>query len=744
VYGTAGARSLAPMASWEGPPRSPVGSTAGHTAGPTAGAGEVRAAELHAAVVTVAAPSVAEPAAGPSTRDEPRAPVGAGVGEQPRVPGRAVHLPYNPALDGLRGVAVAVVMLFHSGFSWARGGYLGVSTFFTLSGFLITTLLLRERADRGRVDLPRFWARRVRRLLPASALTLVAVAVWALVADQSWERNLRGDELAALFQVANWRFLVDDRSYADLFAAPSPLLHFWSLAIEEQFYWLFPALVAGVLALAHGSRRALGGTVAGLFATSAVLTLALGADHRDAVYYATPVRVGEVLAGALLAVVLAGRGPLRPGTATARAAAVGGVAGLAASGWAWATVGQATAGLYRGGLLIYAVATSAVVLAATVPGPVRRALAWTPLRLLGVISYGVYLAHWPIFLWLDEHRTGWSGAPLLAVRVAATLAVAVASYVLLERPVRAGWRPPRLPMPALAGVTLAGVAVIAAVVPAVSRPPADPFAAAAGGGAVGGAADESPADPDLRPLSPAEIPDGDLLAVSLGDSTMLNTVIGLRRWGLKDEDRLVTVAGLGGLGCAIARQGERSFLGDEGVAAPYCDWTDRVARDVATVRSTYGGADVALIAPAVWDVVDRRLPGDDAWRAPGDPVFDANLRRELAAATDAFLALGLPVVWLTMPHLDIGRAAQPRLPEPPPESEPARVDRVNKLVAEVVAERGGSVALVDIGGYIDGLPDGEDERLRPDGVHLERDAAEEVADWLGPQIRDATATLRDR
>src|SRR5690606_12786593 len=179
------------------------------------------------------------------------------------------------------------------------------------------------------------------------------VCLWALVADAGWERNLRGDVLAAVLQVANWRFLLEDRSYGDLFAAPSPVLHFWSLAIEEQFYWLFPLVAAGVLALARGSLRALAAVLAAGLALSAGLTAALGPDRMDAVYYATPVRMAEILAGAALAVALVARGPLRPGSRAARAAAGAGGLALAASAWAWATVGQSTAGLYRGGLLVY-------------------------------------------------------------------------------------------------------------------------------------------------------------------------------------------------------------------------------------------------------------------------------------------------------------------------------------------------------------------------------------------------------
>ncbi len=654
------------------------------------------------------------PAAGPSPAPDPAT-------------ARPGSLAYNPAFDGLRGVAVAAVLAFHGGFSWARGGYLGVSTFFTLSGFLITSLIVAEHRSTGRVDLRRFWSRRVRRLLPASALTLVAVSVWALVADAGWERNLRGDALASLFQVANWHFLFGDRAYSELFAAPSPLLHFWSLAIEEQFYWLFPLLAAVVMRRASVPLRALGATLAVLLAGSAALTLALGPDQADAVYYATPTRMGEILAGALLAVVLAVRGPVLTGRPAARGVAALGIAALAMSAWAWWAVDQSERALYQGGLLAYAALSTAVVLACTVPGPVRAALSWAPLRFLGIVSYGVYLAHWPIFLWLDEARTGWSGVPLFALRVVVTLAVAVGSYVLVERPVRQGWRParPAVPMPALALGAVAAVALVAAVVPVVSSPPADSF--------TGG-------DEDLRPIDPAEVPDGARFALFLGDSTTLNIAIGLNRWGLETEDGVVAVHGLGGLGCSIMRGGERRYMGEVGSSAPHCDeWADLIPSATATVRDTYGRADLAILGTGPWDVADRRLPGDDTWRSPGDPDYDAFLRGEIEAATDAFLAEGVQVVWLTTPDLDVGRRMQPPPAEPFPESDPARVDLLNDMIREVATTRDG-VSVVDLGAYLDGLPDGEDERLRPDGVHLERDAAEQVAhDWLGRAVVLATS-----
>ena len=639
-------------------------------------------------------------------------------------PGRG--LTYNPALDGIRGVAVAAVLLFHAGFPWARGGYLGVSTFFTLSGFLITSLLLVERGATGRVDLRRFWARRLRRLLPASALTLAVVAIGAQVFDELSVAGLRGDLLASLFQVANWRFIVDDQSYAALFSSPSPVLHFWSLAIEEQFYWLFPLLTAGVFAAAKRSVKVYAAVLTGLLAASAVTTLALGVDESTTVYYATYTRMGEILVGSVLAVAVASG--LSRGRSVSRLAAVGGVLALAVSGWAWWNIEQQTAAVSRGGLLVYAVVSAALVLSATVPGPVRAALSVGPLRLLGTISYGIYLVHWPIFLVVDGDRTGLDRAPLFVLRVAITLVVAVASYLLVERPIRQGWSSPRVPMPALATAAVAVVAVAAAVVPSPAPT---------------GVADQARIDAYLEATKfqdPDNIPADALLGVGFGDSTMLETGMGLTEWGKQTED--LVLPGIVGdlLGCGVTRGGERRSRGVPTAAPAGCDdWPEAIPATVSGLREQFGRLEFAVVQTGPWDVADRRLEGDDQWRAPGDPVYDDYLYSEIATAADLFVDQGLVVVWLLAPHIEVGRNEEPP-PDPPyAESDPARMDRLNEIVERVAEERP-SVVTVDLGGHMRGLPDGEmDPRLRPDGVHFTAETAAEVADWLGPEILAAVA-----
>jgi peptidoglycan/LPS O-acetylase OafA/YrhL len=360
-------------------------------------------------------------------------------------PRHGVELPHVPALDGVRGVAVALVVAYHLGVPVAPGGFLGVDLFFVLSGFLITTLLLRELASTARIDLVRFWLRRARRLLPALFILVAVVALWARVSSPFERAGLRWDLLATLGYVANWRFILTGQSYFQQFGSPSPMRHLWSLAIEEQFYVAWPVLVLGGLTLAQRARAAAAWIVPALLvvviATSALL-LALLYNEADpsAAYYNTLTRAHELLIGAATAGLIVAR-PVVSAFVKRWSDVIAGVT-LAAILTSAGLLLDSSSAYYFGGSLLFSVAASALVAAVMVggdeSGSVMRVLALRPLVALGVISYGVYLWHWPMIVWLTPVTTGLDGLALTLLRVAATLGAAGVSFVVVERPIRRG------------------------------------------------------------------------------------------------------------------------------------------------------------------------------------------------------------------------------------------------------------------------------------------------------------------
>ena len=360
------------------------------------------------------------------------------------------RLAYVPGLDGLRGAAVVAVLLFHGGH--LAGGYLGVDLFFVLSGFLITSLLLAEGGASGHIGLAHFWERRARRLLPALAVLLVGVAAYAwLVATPEELHRIRLDGLATMLYVANWRDIFARTDYFALFSAPSPLEHTWSLAIEEQFYLVWPLVFVALVALARrhqgATRHRLAGLALGLSVGLGVLSgtaslLLVRFQGWNRVYYGTDTRAFAILAGAAVASLRVRNGPVR-GPRARRLLEAAGVLGVLVLAVCWARLGFGAQITHRGGLLACSLAGALVVAATSHPtrGVVSRTASFTPLRWAGLISYGLYLYHWPIFVWLSAERVHLTGWPLFAVQCAVTLMVSVVSYVALEQPIRhgSGW-----------------------------------------------------------------------------------------------------------------------------------------------------------------------------------------------------------------------------------------------------------------------------------------------------------------
>ncbi|HLL39403.1 MAG TPA: acyltransferase family protein [Rubrobacteraceae bacterium] len=360
-----------------------------------------------------------------------------------------VRLPYLPGLDGLRALAVIAVLLYHAELPWIRGGFLGVEVFFVISGYLITTLLLTEWHQQGRIDLVGFWLRRARRLLPALYLLLVVTLTFAVVFLPGEVTRLRDDALAAFGYVTNWYLILGEQSYFETVGRPSLLQHLWSLAVEEQFYLLWPLLLTvallGLTPMRRWRRRlALFMALAGAVGSALLMaTLYQPSVDPSRVYYGTDTRVAGLLFGSALAFVWAPGQTARWAGRRTRALLLD-VAGLATLGmlvWFCLRLDQYQPFLFRGGFALVALATAVVILTAVHPhthlGP--HLLGWRPLRWIGLRSYGIYLWHWPVFmLTRPELDVPISGLPLLALRLTATIVLADLSYRFVETPIRTG------------------------------------------------------------------------------------------------------------------------------------------------------------------------------------------------------------------------------------------------------------------------------------------------------------------
>ena len=395
---------------------------------------------------------------------------------------------YIPALDGLRTLAVVAVVLYHLNLTWAQGGLLGVTIFFVLSGYLITRLLLNEVAKTGRIDLKSFWIRRIRRLFPAVVTVVVVTCALCTVFNHVMLTKMRPDILPSLLFFNNWWQIAQNVSYFNALGDPSPLTHFWSLAIEEQFYLIWPPLLFAMVSM-HVSKPNTRRVVLGLSAVSALAMMVLYNPAADPsrVYYGTDTRVFSLLLGAWMAFIpdrdlapvrlahrlgldrlvrAAKRGKLDKNaksghdekTDSAAEAApaqpsalvrfwsspasidVLGVVGLVGLAAMVALTNGYTAFQYRGGTLLCSILTLMVIAACVQPqGMVARALAAEPLVWVGKRSYSIYLWHYPLLLLMNPvaniNDTPWWQYILQVLLV---VAVAECSYRFIETPFRKG------------------------------------------------------------------------------------------------------------------------------------------------------------------------------------------------------------------------------------------------------------------------------------------------------------------
>jgi len=680
------------------------------------------------------------------------------------------------ALDGLRGLAVLAVLLYHGGVGWAPGGFLGVEVFFVLSGFLITSLLVAEWQKSGTIALRAFWGRRARRLLPALFCLVAVIGIYYAIAGASQAvPGLKGDGISTLVYFSNWHQIAAGSSYFAATGPVSPLEHTWSLAIEEQFYLVWPLVVLGVLWLASRRRGAssdrrgpltvlLALSVLGAIASAIDMALLFdGGRNLDRIYYGTDTRAGSLLIGASLAIGLAllgnrarplhsaspaiSAGPaarLRLPALRRRFAGAPALIALAALPVTMALIGGTTSWLYPYGLfgldgLVVVLILAAVKLPTSAAA---RVLANGPLRALGKISYGVYLWHFPLFLWLTAGVTGVSGTALLGLRLAVTLAVSIASYVLIEQPIRTRRRPAwlvRALTPVAAGGSVAALLLASAAsalpvgIPAADTLPQPPPQLAGS---------DSPCTVTLKDAARygmAPIPENKETAFEyaalgahqltwsgtaqktfrtcppkrvllIGDS--LGFTLGMP-W-LDNEDRYgIQLTDAAILGCAFTNTGELNVAGTwEGQSAgcpnELAEWAQE-ERDL--------GAQEVVVELGYRDQFDWRINGKVVHL--GQPAFDTYVQNQIDRLVQVLGSGGTKILFLSVPYTH-----PPDLPDgsASPAADPARHAMINQMLEAAAGRDPSNVSVLDIdqtispGNHYDAKVNGQ--LCRFDGVHF--------------------------
>jgi len=649
------------------------------------------------------------------------------------------------ALDGLRAVALLIIMGYHFGVGWLQGGFFSLDIFYVLSGYLITGLLLSEYRKRDAIKLSAFWLRRARRLLPALLIVLVAVTLMVRFAEPAGlYPDFRISALSALFYFSNWWQIAAQSNYFFATGPVYPLTHTWSLAVEEQFYLVWPLVVLAVMTLSRtftkGLRNLLVVSAIGAVASAVEMALLYGSGTKNTtrLYFGTDTHAQSILIGAVLACTLTviqgrrgseGMAPAATSPALRRLLTVVGVAGLAGTLTLTITQKGATGLAFRGGFALSALSAAAIIIGSVcVPaGPMGRVLSLRPLVWMGTVSYGAYLWHYPVFIYLDAARTGQTGLALLAIRFAVTFSLAGLSFYLVERPVMEGtfWRSLKAvgPAVALTGVTVV-VIVAGTVVPATAAVPVGRF---------GGQASTT--------TPPKVVLLGDSLAYTLGFALQATAPAGTT----------VVNGGLFGCGLVIGTYASNNPPDPQLAMFPDCNSATPVseqwpARDEKTVADTAPG-DVVLFVAGTWEAQD--VLRDGRWTNIEQPADQRYLLGQMRQAVEIGTAHGAHFDFTTMPALASGAAFHEG---PLPEDSAARRLLYDKLIGEVAKEYPGKVSVIDYGGilspggvftrYLDGV-----EVRTPDNVHTPAYApgnvfagnstatvAHAFYNWLSPRI----------
>jgi len=626
------------------------------------------------------------------------------------------HLGYMPALDGVRACAVLAVMAFHGGISFMPGGFFGVDAFFVLSGFLITSLLVTERLETGGIALRSFWARRARRLLPALLVVIVAVVLYArFIATPGSYPDLRADAFSAMFYVANWHFILSGQNYFIAAGPTSPLIHTWSLAIEEQFYIVWPLIVVLVLRTSgsgdtpRSTGRSLRILLAVCLAGAAASAIEMAVmfhpgEDTTRVYFGSDTHAQCLLVGAALATGVTlwrRRGSEHVTSAAARRVldAVA-IAGIAVCAWCWSHLDYGQNLVFKGGFAIVSVAVAAVLVSVVMSpgGIVSLILSFRPLRYLGRISYGMYLWHFPLDIALTASRVGVGGYWLFVVRTGTTIAVATVSYYALERPIRSGSF-----LTKTRAMVATPVALVATAVVLVLATGAPALAAAANA-------------PKLKPAPAAGVHKDPTRALStyskdpvrvlvVGDSVALTLAAGLAH---AESPYRLQIYNEGIIGCGVAvgeyyeqegvvtqsgapcspdPEGRQCYLFRRAASEPCQSWESAWKEWLTQLHPN-----VVVLLAGRWEVVDRTNAAGQ-WTNILAPSFAEYIRQQLEMAVTIGTSTGAKMVLETAPCFDSGE--QPN-GDPWPEDSPARLAVYNDLVRQVAAQFPKSVSVQDL------------------------------------------------
>ena len=612
-------------------------------------------------------------------------------------------LSYIPELDGLRGIAVLGVLVFHLGL--IDGGYLGVDLFFVLSGYLITTLLIHEKETSGSISLQRFWIRRVRRLLPALLLFLITIGLLVQIySEASSFIRIRNDLLATLLYVANWRSIFAEHDYWALFSSSSPLSHTWSLAIEEQFYLFWPVVVVWSFSISKTPLNLLKNiAIYGGF-LSVFLLVYLYLNNNDAmsrVYYGTDTRISAILFGAALSLYLAKSKNLRIEPIIIPHLVIWIAIGYLTLSW-FLLAGDNPL-LYKGGLLLSSVSVVVVIFAIIQKRSIllNKVLAFSPLRFVGLISYGLYLWHYPIFLFIDEHYSWITFYWSLCVKIVLTFIIAIASYYLLEQPIRnRQWSPRTNVLLLLFACTSLLAEYYFVTRNAVILPLQTNF---------------------MSINLDKKFDNSERRMLIVGDSVAVNLASGISKFSDNSTESLNVfgVTGCGILGNVDVKQNSGRVVSISNCDHIRSNWKQKLQTfkpDVVILM--YGGP-----------MTERLI--NDIWSHPCDSNFNKAYREQLTSAVKLLSSEGAVVILPTIAYSTITSNVNKAFHQ--------RMDCINEIFRDVSASNERAV-IIELGNFIcpsnlcrtkiDGII------LRKDGLHYSDEGAVLIYKWLTNQVNN--------